>query len=260
MGTIYRKYSYKASCDARLASVFLPKTQVDVRGNTRSRDIKSTTALSWGVFPNREVQQPTIFDPETYMVSMFDVVFWIVVVLVVVDDDDGGGGAIVVAWFNVLLRILVLLLVAGGVGVGRGGMSSPPSYITFPAASRARPDSSRLDSRLSPSFSSTPASVLKVWKGEAFRLWVDLWASLYDDESKSAELLHEVHDTYYLVAVVDNNFIDGNLWEVCRCVFVSQRLSFCFRRYPVSSPSPLARRSMIRTPPPHHHQTCADFL
>lgn len=54
----------------------------------------------------------------------------------------------------------------------------------------------------------------KVWKGEAFRLWVDLWASLYDDESRSAELLHEMHDTYYLVAVVDNDFIDGNLWEV----------------------------------------------
>lgn len=54
-----------------------------------------------------------------------------------------------------------------------------------------------------------------MWKGEAFRLWVDLWASLYDDESRSAELLHEVHDTYYLVAVVDNNFVDGNLWEVC---------------------------------------------
>ena len=45
-------------------------------------------------------------------------------------------------------------------------------------------------------------------------MWVDLWASLYDDESKSAELLHEMHDTYYLVAVVDNDFIDGNLWEV----------------------------------------------
>ncbi|CAN0405301.1 unnamed protein product, partial [Ectocarpus sp. 13 AM-2016] len=54
----------------------------------------------------------------------------------------------------------------------------------------------------------------QVWKGEAFRLWVDMWASLYDDESKSAELLHDIHDSYYLVAVVDNNFIDGNLWEV----------------------------------------------
>ncbi|CAM9209721.1 unnamed protein product [Ectocarpus sp. 6 AP-2014] len=93
---------------------------VDVKGRTRSRGVKGTTALSWGVFPNREVQQPTVFDPETYM----------------------------------------------------------------------------------------------VWKGEAFRLWVDLWASLYDDESKSAELLHDIHDSYYLVAVVDNNFIDGNLWEI----------------------------------------------
>ena len=65
-----------------------------------------------------------------------------------------------------------------------------------------------------PSLVSCLLSPVKVWKGEAFRLWVDLWASLYDDESKSAELLHEVHDTYYLVAVVDNNFIDGNLWEV----------------------------------------------
>ncbi|CAN0144090.1 unnamed protein product [Ascophyllum nodosum] len=93
---------------------------VDVKGRTRSRGIKNTTALSWGVFPNREVQQPTIFDPETYM----------------------------------------------------------------------------------------------VWKDEAFRLWVDLWASLYDDESRSAELLYGIHDSYYLVAVVDNDFIDGNLWEI----------------------------------------------
>lgn len=66
-----------------------------------------------------------------------------------------------------------------------------------------------------PSHEPLVSLLVKVWKGEAFRLWVDLWASLYDDESKSAELLHEVHDTYYLVAVVDNNFIDGNLWQVC---------------------------------------------
>ena len=56
--------------------------------------------------------------------------------------------------------------------------------------------------------------VSQVWKDEAFRLWVDLWASLYDDESRSAELLYGIHDSYYLVAVVDNDFIDGNLWEV----------------------------------------------
>lgn len=68
----------------------------------------------------------------------------------------------------------------------------------------------------------------KVWKGEAFRLWVDLWASLYDDESRSAELLHEMHDSYYLVAVVDNDFIDGNLWEV-RVVRILVFLLACFK-------------------------------
>lgn len=69
----------------------------------------------------------------------------------------------------------------------------------------------------------------KVWKGEAFRLWVDLWASLYDDESRSAELLHEMHDSYYLVAVVDNDFIDGNLWEVrvVRSLFVFCAYNYC---------------------------------
>lgn len=61
-------------------------TQVDVKGSTRSRDIKGTTALSWGVFPNREVQQPTIFDPETYMVSLSPLWLgaWLVVMMMLV--------------------------------------------------------------------------------------------------------------------------------------------------------------------------------
>lgn len=54
----------------------------------------------------------------------------------------------------------------------------------------------------------------QVWKDEAFRLWIDLWASLYDDESLSAAVLHDIYDTYFLVAVVDNDFIDGNIWKV----------------------------------------------
>ncbi|CAM9315790.1 unnamed protein product [Discosporangium mesarthrocarpum] len=106
--------------DACASKTSLNYYAVDVHGNTYSSGIKGTTALTWGVFPNKEVQQPTIFDPETYM----------------------------------------------------------------------------------------------VWKDEAFRLWIDLWASLYNDESKSAALLHELHDTYFLVAIVDNDYISGNLWEV----------------------------------------------
>lgn len=29
---------------------------------------KGVTAVTWGVFPNREVIQPTVFDPETFVV------------------------------------------------------------------------------------------------------------------------------------------------------------------------------------------------
>ena len=46
-----------------------------------------------------------------------------------------------------------------------------------------------------------------VWKDEAFSLWLEQWAVLYDDESLSFDLLHNVHDTYMLVNVVDNNFL-----------------------------------------------------
>jgi methylenetetrahydrofolate reductase (NADPH) len=53
-----------------------------------------------------------------------------------------------------------------------------------------------------------------VWKDEAFSLWMGAWASLYEKESASGKLLQMIHDTYFLVNVVDNNFIDGNIWAV----------------------------------------------
>jgi len=86
-----------------------------------SVDEAGVTALTWGVFPHREVLQPTIFDPQVFL----------------------------------------------------------------------------------------------VWAKEAFSLWIDLWATLYDDASRSSELLYEIHDTYYLVALIDHEFVgvgynDGN--------------------------------------------------
>ncbi len=39
------------------------------------------------------------------------------------------------------------------------------------------------------------------------RLWLLQWASIYNDESQSHELLYNIHDTFFLVNVVDNNFI-----------------------------------------------------
>ncbi|GMH52474.1 hypothetical protein TrLO_g7807 [Triparma laevis f. longispina] len=80
------------------------------------------TALTWGVFPNREVLQPTVFDPEIFA---------------------------------------------------------------------------------------------HTWSEEAFSLWQTMWLSLYDEESEAYELLEEIHDTFYLVAIVDNEFQkDDNLWKL----------------------------------------------
>lgn len=73
------------------------------------------TALTWGVFPNREILQPTIFDPDIFL----------------------------------------------------------------------------------------------VWAEEAFSLWSTMWLNLYDYGSDSHELIEKIRDTYYLVAIIDNDFTSG---------------------------------------------------
>jgi len=96
--------------------------------NSKGEEVKigqeggGVTALTWGVFPNREVLQPTVFDPEIFV---------------------------------------------------------------------------------------------HTWSEEAFSLWQTMWLSLYDEESEAYELLEEIHDTFYLVAIVDNEFQkDDNLWKL----------------------------------------------
>jgi len=51
-----------------------------------------------------------------------------------------------------------------------------------------------------------------VWKDEAFELWMSSWASIYPKESRSYELLENLYNTLYLVNVVDNDFIQGDIW------------------------------------------------
>lgn len=43
------------------------------------------------------------------------------------------------------------------------------------------------------------------WKEEAFELWSQ-WATLYEKESPSTLLLHQLKSSYFLVNLVDNNF------------------------------------------------------
>merc|ERR1719160_972434 len=48
------------------------------------------------------------------------------------------------------------------------------------------------------------------WKDEAFALW-DEWSSIYDEGSTSQQLIEGIVETYYLVNIVDNDFVSGDL-------------------------------------------------
>lgn len=52
------------------------------------------------------------------------------------------------------------------------------------------------------------------WKDEAFDLWQQQWGKLYPDDSPSRLIIDDICKNYYLVNLVDNDFIKGNcLWE-----------------------------------------------
>ena len=53
-----------------------------------------------------------------------------------------------------------------------------------------------------------------VWKDEAFALWKSQWALLYDSASPSHALINRIHDTYYLINIVDNDFLEGDIFKI----------------------------------------------
>lgn len=48
---------------------------------------------------------------------------------------------------------------------------------------------------------------------------MDKWAIIYEKDSKTYEYLKSVHDSYYLVNVVENDFVNGNLSKAL-CAFI----------------------------------------
>jgi methylenetetrahydrofolate reductase (NADPH) len=90
-----------------------------------SEEEAGVTALTWGVFPNREILQPTIFDPSTFL----------------------------------------------------------------------------------------------VWSEEAFTLWTTVWLNLYELSSESYELIEHIRDTYYLVAIIDNDYVSSETGALWRAIF-----------------------------------------
>lgn len=52
------------------------------------------------------------------------------------------------------------------------------------------------------------------FKDEAFDLWQQQWGRLYPEGSPSRLVIDDICKNYYLVNLVDNDFIKGNcLWE-----------------------------------------------
>ena len=54
----------------------------------------------------------------------------------------------------------------------------------------------------------------KIWKEEAFSFWLIEWGKIYDPESESFQILKKIQQEYYLVFIVDHNFIDGNIFQL----------------------------------------------
>lgn len=56
-----------------------------------------------------------------------------------------------------------------------------------------------------------PASFM-VWKDEAFEIWTRGWACLFPETDPSRALLEQVQKSYYLVSLVDNDYIHSDLF------------------------------------------------
>ncbi|CAI5443650.1 unnamed protein product [Caenorhabditis angaria] len=46
----------------------------------------------------------------------------------------------------------------------------------------------------------------RAWKTEAYEMWLNQWANLYPRDSASRGVIQNVHDTFHLVNLVDNDF------------------------------------------------------
>ena len=50
-----------------------------------------------------------------------------------------------------------------------------------------------------------------IWKDEAFSIWMNDWAAIYEEDSISYSVLKNIYENYYLVNIVDNDFINSKM-------------------------------------------------
>ena len=53
-----------------------------------------------------------------------------------------------------------------------------------------------------------------IWKDEAFKHWVDDWGFIYGLEAPSCKFLEMAMNKFYLVNIVDNDYVNGDLNKV----------------------------------------------
>ncbi|KAF6150136.1 hypothetical protein GIB67_023091 [Kingdonia uniflora] len=58
-----------------------------------------------------------------------------------------------------------------------------------------------------------PASFM-VWKDEAFDIWTRGWGNMYPKGDSSRKLLEQVQSNYFLVSLVDNDYVNGDLFAI----------------------------------------------
>jgi methylenetetrahydrofolate reductase (NADPH) len=60
-------------------------------------------------------------------------------------------------------------------------------------------------------------SAFLVWSEEAFSIWSGMWLNLYDFDTESYQLIEDIRDSYFLVAIIDNDYVSANgesaLWD-----------------------------------------------
>jgi len=59
------------------------------------------------------------------------------------------------------------------------------------------------------------------WKDEAFALWASQWQSIYPEGSVAWKLIQSIMDTWYLVNVVDNDYVSGDIFAFFEAVLAS---------------------------------------
>jgi methylenetetrahydrofolate reductase (NADPH) len=57
------------------------------------------------------------------------------------------------------------------------------------------------------------STAFMAWKDEAFELWQQ-WAHVYEANSESSNLLKDIHNNWYLINIVNNDFQDeAGIWR-----------------------------------------------